>query len=71
VGGRLGTLDPAAVVDALNVNLVAPFLLTDAFIAAYDDLDADKLVLNVSSGAGRMPMPGAARCRPPSRRSTC
>ncbi|MBX6319799.1 SDR family oxidoreductase [Pigmentiphaga sp.] len=50
-------LDAAAVAHALHLNVAAAMLLTGAFLAAVP-ASADRRVLNISSGAGRRPMPG-------------
>lgn len=55
--GPAGTLDPLAMTRAIAVNVTAPLLLTDAFIAATSD-HPDRRVLHVSSGAGRSAYPG-------------
>jgi NAD(P)-dependent dehydrogenase (short-subunit alcohol dehydrogenase family) len=53
--GRLEHRDTAA---ALNVDLVAPILLTDAFLDMTDGAAVERRVLNVSSGAARTPYSG-------------
>lgn len=50
--GPVGTLEPAAIARAVAVNVAAPMMLTNAFVAASDRL-ADRRVLHVSSGAAR------------------
>lgn len=54
----LGKLDPQSVIDAYAINLVSPTLLSNSFIAAYRDIPAEKLIINVSSGAGKSPVDG-------------
>jgi benzil reductase ((S)-benzoin forming) len=56
--GAVGTLDPAAVTAAVAVNLTAPVLLTNAFLAAATGRPAH--VLFVSSGAAARPTGGWA-----------
>ena len=56
--GSASTLRAKAVAAALNVNLAAAMLFTARFLAATDGLDADRRILNVSSGSGRRPMDG-------------
>ncbi|MDX3905676.1 MAG: SDR family oxidoreductase [Pigmentiphaga sp.] len=51
------TLDAAAVAHALHVNVAAAMLLTAALLSSAPST-ADRRVLNISSGAGRRPMPG-------------
>ncbi|ARP90367.1 short-chain dehydrogenase [Bordetella genomosp. 9] len=53
-----GLDDPAAITQALNLNVVAVMLLTSRFLAATRGLTAERRVLNISSGAGRNPTSG-------------
>lgn len=55
--GVEGPLDAAATVAAVNVNVTAPILLTDAVIASRP-AGAPVRVVHVSSGAGRRPIVG-------------
>lgn len=55
--GLLGTLDPAALTRAIHVNLGAPLLLANAFVAATIDC-TDRRIVHVSSGAARSPYAG-------------
>jgi benzil reductase ((S)-benzoin forming) len=50
--------DADAITTALNLNVTSVMLLTSRFLAATKGLDADRRVLNISSGAGRNPTPG-------------
>lgn len=52
-----GPLDAASTVAAVNVNVTAPILLTDAVIAQRP-ADATVRVAHISSGAGRRPIVG-------------
>ncbi len=56
----VGKLDPGHISKLMNLNLLAPMVLTDAFAKAYSPLSAEKLVCNISSGAAYKPMPGWA-----------
>ena len=58
--GPIAALDAAQVVGAINVNLTAAMLLTTRFLAATAPLDAERRVLNISSGLARRPMDGTA-----------
>src|SRR5690606_3138496 len=63
-----GTVDPisqaselhnaAAITAAFNLNITSVILLTAAFLQAVKPMQADCRILNISSGAGRNPMPG-------------
>lgn len=55
--GPVGTLDPAAIARAVAVNVTAPLMLSDAFVAATTHA-ADRRILHISSGAGRKAYPG-------------
>jgi NAD(P)-dependent dehydrogenase (short-subunit alcohol dehydrogenase family) len=59
--GAVGTLDPAELSRSVQVNLLAPMMLTNSFLAARGDRPAR--VLFVSSGAASKPVGGwAAYC---------
>ncbi|CAM4053037.1 SDR family oxidoreductase [Bordetella tumulicola] len=54
-----GELTDSAVINiAFNLNVSAVMLLTARFVATVQDLQADRRVLNISSGAGRNPNAG-------------
>lgn len=53
-----GGLDTAAVINAFHVNLVAPTILTNNFLAAYAEKKIELVILNVSSGAAVNPIDG-------------
>lgn len=50
---RVGTQDWETLRRVFGVNIVAPAMLMDAFVRAYQAVAVPKVVLNVSSGAGR------------------
>lgn len=54
--GYLGSLSAQAVSDALALNVTAPALLMNEFLKRY--VRNDKLILNISSGAGQYPVDG-------------
>lgn len=56
----VGKLQGTAIQKAINLNLLAPMILTDAFVKAYSNLHGEKLICNISSGAAHKPMPGWA-----------
>ena len=70
VSGTDALIDGQAIASAFNLSVTAVMLLTARFLAAVEDLPADRRVLNISSGAGRIPTPAGA-CAPPRRRWTC
>lgn len=56
--GTIGDLDAASITASLNVNLVAPALLADAFVRAMESVAGDRRLINVSSGAATGPVSG-------------
>ena len=44
--------------NSINTNLLAPMYLTNAFVSAYKDSKAKKIICNISSGAASKPMEG-------------
>lgn len=58
VAGADALIDGPAIAAAFNLNVTAVMLLTARFLAAVEDLKADRRVLNISSGAGRNPNAG-------------
>jgi benzil reductase ((S)-benzoin forming) len=55
---RIGKIDVEQIISTYNVNLIAPTILINSFVYTYKKKKAEKLVLNISSGAGRIPMDG-------------
>ena len=55
-----GKLQPAAMQRALQLNLLTPMLLSNAFAQAYGSSSGQKLICNLSSGAASKPLPGWA-----------
>ena len=56
----VGKLQPPEIRKAMNLNLVAPMILTDAFVKTYSELNVQKTICNISSGAASKPMAGWA-----------
>lgn len=54
----IGKLGVVKLRNQVNINLLAPMYLTNAFIAAYKDSPSKKIVCNISSGAASKPMEG-------------
>lgn len=54
----VGSLEVKNMRTQINVNLLAPMCLTNAFVAAYKDSTARKIICNISSGAASKPMEG-------------
>lgn len=61
--GMLGPVKPAGSIDhqelkrVIRINYTAPMILIDKFIKTYQDQSCRKIIINVSSGAGRHPFP--------------
>lgn len=53
---HIGNINNQKIIDCYNLNLIAPSILTNNFVAKYTQIE--KLVLNISSGAGRTPIDG-------------
>ncbi|MFL5764529.1 MAG: SDR family NAD(P)-dependent oxidoreductase [Bacteroidia bacterium] len=56
----IGKLSSDVIIRNYTLNLIAPSVLTNAFIECYDGLDTEKVILNISSGAGKRPIDGWA-----------
>ncbi|MBF6618361.1 MAG: SDR family oxidoreductase [Candidimonas sp.] len=58
IGQASSLTNAAAITAAFSLNVSSVMLLTAAFLKAVQPLQADSRILNISSGAGRNPMPG-------------
>ncbi|MFP4113856.1 MAG: SDR family NAD(P)-dependent oxidoreductase [Spirochaetota bacterium] len=56
--GLIGSGDAGAIEHAVQVNLIAPMVLTHSFIRHFHAVRLPRTVINVSSGAGTSPMRG-------------
>lgn len=56
--GLVGNASPETIERSLHINLVAPMVLTHAFVAHFTGKPFPRTVINVSSGAGSTAMPG-------------
>nr|MDQ3072992.1 SDR family NAD(P)-dependent oxidoreductase [Bacteroidota bacterium] len=54
----LGEAEPADLIRNFNVNLIAPAVLANAFIKSYEGMEAEKWIINISSGAAQSPIDG-------------
>ncbi len=52
----VGKLDADVIISSYNLNLISPSILMNSFIGAYNSSNAEKIVVNVSSGAGKYPI---------------
>ncbi|MFJ7934770.1 SDR family NAD(P)-dependent oxidoreductase [Sporosarcina sp. NPDC096371] len=51
--GLIGSVHPEEMAAAMSVNLTAPMILSNTFIAKLKDYKGPKRIVNISSGAGR------------------
>lgn len=56
----VGNLKADTIIKNYTVNLIAPSVLTNAFIDRYETSNAEKVIVNISSGAGKNPIDGWA-----------
>ena len=54
--GRMGKHIADTIINTYNVNLLSPTILMNSFIRAYRDVEAEKIIINMSSGAGKHPI---------------
>jgi benzil reductase ((S)-benzoin forming) len=60
---KIGNTEAGALAQNIQINLIAPMILMNWFIQAFSDKSCEKLVVNISSGAGTNPYHGwAAYC---------
>ncbi len=52
----VGNLDELSLISTINVNYIAPILLTNSFVKYFQNSDIQKRVINVSSGAANYPI---------------
>jgi len=55
---NLGNLEPTDIQLSIKLNTTVPLVLSNTFIKATMDLDADKQIINISSGAAVSPYAG-------------
>jgi benzil reductase ((S)-benzoin forming) len=56
--GLVGTASADEIRQAVQVNLIAPMILTHSFVRHFEPVRCARTVINISSGAGSSPMPG-------------
>lgn len=56
----IGKIDASAIIKNYTLNLIAPSVLTNSFMDRYSTVDAEKVIVNISSGAGKNPIDGWA-----------
>lgn len=55
---HVGQLSNDEIITCFNINLIAPSIITNNFIKAYQKNVAEKLIVNISSGAGKSTIDG-------------
>ena len=55
---HVGNLSDESIIEAYNVNLISPSILMNNFIKIYRNFSAEKMIINVSSGASKSPVDG-------------
>lgn len=56
----IGKLESDTIIKNYTLNLIAPSVLTNSFINCYNTVDTEKVIINISSGAGKNPIDGWA-----------
>ena len=54
----LGDIDHQEFIKVMNVNVISPAILINAFIRSFKDVGRKKVIVNMGSGAGRHPYDG-------------
>ena len=54
----VGKLSSDGIHRVMSLNLIAPMILTDAFVKAYGQKNGQKIICNISSGAAHKPLAG-------------
>jgi len=54
--GRMGKHITDSIINSYNVNLLSPTILMNSFIRAYRKVKTEKIIINISSGAGKHPI---------------
>lgn len=57
---HLGKISNKSIKDGFTVNVIAPAILMNNFIKAYKDISAEKIIINLTSGAAQNPYDGWA-----------
>ncbi len=50
---KVGNRSTQDIISTYNINTTAPSILMNSFIAKYQNINTEKIILNISSGAGR------------------
>ena len=55
---HVGAMNNDQIIACYNINLIAPAIITNNFVLAYKSLSNEKLIVNISSGAGKSAIDG-------------
>lgn len=55
---HVGNLSPSIIISSYNVNLISPSILINTFIKKYRQINGNKMIINISSGAGKSAIDG-------------
>ena len=55
---HVGAMNNDQIIACYNINLIAPSIITNNFVSAYKSLPNEKLIVNISSGAGKSAIDG-------------
>ncbi|MFW6103973.1 MAG: SDR family NAD(P)-dependent oxidoreductase [Bacteroidota bacterium] len=53
----IGNLYPEKIINSYNINLISPSILTNQFLNQYQDHEAERMIVNTSSGAAQHTIP--------------
>ena len=54
----MGSLDPKKIISGITLNLTAPLILMNQFINQFKNLNAEKVIINIGTGAAQNPYDG-------------
>jgi benzil reductase ((S)-benzoin forming) len=55
---HVGAMNNDQIIACYNINLIAPAIFTNNFVSAYKNIPNNKLIVNISSGAGKSAIDG-------------
>jgi benzil reductase ((S)-benzoin forming) len=56
--GYIGEIQSSSIAESLHVNMISSAVLMNEFVRHYKELKAEKIIVNISSGAGKKPVDG-------------
>lgn len=56
--GPFGTVEDKNLIDLYSINVIAPAVLMNSFIRKFNSASIEKIIINISSGAGSRPIDG-------------